>query len=55
MHNQEAAVQWTFQLERNSFFYLSALTVQTQCSSLHFAHSCTKHVHVYTLTLALHK
>ena len=31
--NQEAAVQWTFHLERSSFFYLSVLMVRTQCST----------------------
>ena len=32
-HDQEAAVQRTFHLERNSFFYLSVLMVRTQCSA----------------------
>ena len=39
MRNQEAAVQWTFHLERSSFYYHSALMVRTQCK----AYSCTKH------------
>ena len=45
-HDQEAAVQWTFQLERESIFYLSVLMVRTWCSAyyiLYFVHSCTKH------------
>ena len=28
-HNQEAAVQWTFHLERSSFSYVSVLMVRT--------------------------
>ena len=31
--DQEAAVQWTFHLERSSFFYLSVLMVRTLCSA----------------------
>ena len=31
--DQEAAVQQTFHLERNSFFYLSVLMVRTRCSA----------------------
>ena len=31
--DQEAAVQWTFHLEKSSFFYLSTLMVRTQCSA----------------------
>ena len=45
-HDQEAAVQWTFHLERESIFYLSVLMVRTWCSAyyiLYFVHSCTKH------------
>ena len=33
VHNLEAAIQQTFHFERNSFFYLSALMVRTQCSA----------------------
>ena len=33
-HDQEAAVQRTFHLERNSFFYLSVLMIRTGCSAL---------------------
>ena len=33
MHNQEAAVQRTFHLERTSFFYHSALKARTRCST----------------------
>jgi len=32
-HNQEAAVQRTFHLERSSFFYLSTPMVRTQRSA----------------------
>ena len=43
MHNQEASVQQTFHLERNSFFYLLVLMVRTWVAlNLYFAHSCTK-------------
>ena len=52
-HDQEAAVQWTFHLERNSFFYLSALMVRIQCrlTSLYYAHGCAKHRSILTLAL----
>ena len=33
MHDQEAAVQQTFHLERSSFFYLLIPMVRTQCSA----------------------
>jgi len=44
VRDQEAAVQQTFHLMRNSFFYPSPLMVGTQhrFTSLHFLHSCTK-------------
>ena len=40
-HNQEAAVQRTIDIQRSSFFYLSALDVALLC--LYCAHNCTKH------------
>lgn len=39
--NQEVAVQWTFDIRRSSFFYLSALDAALPC--LYCAHNCTEH------------
>ena len=39
--NQEVAVQWTFEIRRSSFFYLSALDAALPC--LYCTHNCTEH------------
>ena len=33
MHDQEAAVQWTFYFEKSSLFYLSPLMARIRCST----------------------
>ena len=49
MHAQEVAIQWTFDVERNSFFFLSlALVGWTQCSAS-LPVFCTQLLQMHTL------
>ena len=53
--DQEAAVQWTFCLQRNSFIYLSRLMVKIRYNITSLPVFCTQLHQTHTSTLALRK